>query len=147
MLSSRIDVNRSRVSRQSYLRSRIFIVLHVTVRVTCISALAITFGYLQWLVLKTYLSPVTERNSEDKTLYLHFTQPLQIAAVVRCIISSQSNSVKIVFPSYSILEMCRTELSGFNGVQYLGYLITISLFVNSACNVFKSSPLSSPRFT
>jgi hypothetical protein len=41
-----------------------------------------TFGYLQWLALKTYLSTVTKRNNEDKTLYLHVTQPLQIAFVV-----------------------------------------------------------------
>jgi hypothetical protein len=39
--------------------------------------LAICSGWL----LKTYLSTVTKRNSKDKTFYLHFTQPLQIAAV------------------------------------------------------------------
>jgi hypothetical protein len=41
-----------------------------------------TFGYLQWLALKTSLSTVTKRNSEDKTFYLNVTQPLQIAAVL-----------------------------------------------------------------
>jgi hypothetical protein len=45
-------------------------------------ALAATLGYLQWLALKTLLSTVTKRNNEDKTFSLHFTQPLQIAAVM-----------------------------------------------------------------
>jgi hypothetical protein len=48
-----------------------------------IHRLAICSGWL----LKTYLSTVTKRNSEDKTLYLHFTQPLQIAFVGRSCIS------------------------------------------------------------
>jgi hypothetical protein len=43
----------------------------------CWQRLAICSGWL----LKAYLSTVTKRNSEDKTLYLHFTQPLQIAFV------------------------------------------------------------------
>jgi hypothetical protein len=41
-----------------------------------------TFGYLQWLPLERLLSTVAKRNSEDKTLSLHFTQPLQIAFIV-----------------------------------------------------------------
>jgi len=45
-------------------------------------SLDITSGYLQWLDLKAYLSTVTKGNSEDKILYLHVTQPLQIAAVM-----------------------------------------------------------------
>jgi hypothetical protein len=36
---------------------------------------------MQWQPLKTLLSTVTNRYSEDKTLSIHFTQQLQIAAV------------------------------------------------------------------
>lgn len=43
-------------------------------------------SYNVWLFavagFETYLSTMTKRYSEDKTLYLHVTQPLQIAAVV-----------------------------------------------------------------
>ena len=44
--------------------------------------LHITIGYNQWRLLKKLLSTVTKSDSEDKTLYLHFNQPLVIAAVV-----------------------------------------------------------------
>ena len=44
--------------------------------------LQLTIGYNQWRLLKTLLSTVTKRNSEDKTLYLHVNQPLVMAAVV-----------------------------------------------------------------
>jgi len=47
------------------------------VRLHCQQRLAICSGWL----LKTYLSTVTKRNSEDKTFYLHVIQPLQIAFV------------------------------------------------------------------
>ena len=46
-LSRRRDVNRSRVNRQNYPRSRIFIIIDFTVRVTRLSALAITFVFMQ----------------------------------------------------------------------------------------------------
>ena len=49
--------------------------------------LRITIGYNQWRLLKTLLSTVTKRNSEDKTLYLLVNQPLVIAAVVRSLYS------------------------------------------------------------
>src|SRR5690606_15695471 len=47
------------------------------VSLNALQRLAICSGWL----LKTYLSTVTKRNSEDKTLYLHLIQPLQIAFV------------------------------------------------------------------
>jgi len=53
--------------------------------------LAICSGWL----LKTYLSTVTKRNSEDKTFYLHVTQPLQIAAVTACAPSPVSVETKL----------------------------------------------------
>ncbi|MCA6429770.1 MAG: hypothetical protein IM613_10105, partial [Cytophagales bacterium] len=43
----------------------------------CHQRLAICSGWL----LKTYLSTVTKRNSEDETFYPRVTQPLQIAFV------------------------------------------------------------------
>jgi hypothetical protein len=49
--------------------------------VNCLIGLPLTFGYLQWRLLKMSLSTVTKRSNEDKTLYLHVNQPLQIAFV------------------------------------------------------------------
>jgi hypothetical protein len=68
------------LKHQSDLRIRNLIVYSEIVRGE-VRPLPTTCGYLQWLDLKTYLSTVTKRINEDKTLFLHITQPLQIAFV------------------------------------------------------------------
>jgi hypothetical protein len=50
--------------------------------------LAICTGWL----LKTHLSTVTKPNTENKTFYLHITQPLQIAFVGGCVAFSSLHS-------------------------------------------------------
>ena len=57
--------------------------------------LAICSGWL----LKLLLSTVTKRSSEDKALYLHFTQPLQIAAVGgRFFTLASQNRTQLIVP-------------------------------------------------
>ena len=58
----------------------------------------------------------------------------------------QSISLKNVIPSHSLLEICRSELRGSNGVRYFGYLITFFLFVKCAFNFFNQVLLLAPVY-